>query len=301
MKRILIIAVMCVGGRAWAQDVDEATKAKVQALDAEGAQHFNLAEYDEAIVAYKEAYRLDPEPLFLYDIAQAYRQKPDCTKARTFYKSYLRNAPDATNRDKVDKRIAEMEECIRASGASIDTSADTTDAGAQITAGTDATKPDTTNPDVTKPDVTKPDVTKPDVTKPDTHVEHHSGPHRPPPVVVTQPAKRGGGLKEIAGIASAGLGAVLVATGVYFSYHAHQIANDVTELCAVTWVGSQIADLDREGRNAQTTAVVLDVAGGLAVIAGAGLYLWASAEGKESPVAVVPSRGGATVVGTWRW
>jgi tetratricopeptide (TPR) repeat protein len=300
MKRF-IIALMCVGGTAWAQDVDDATKAKVQALDAEGAQHFNLAEYDEAVESYKEAYRLDPEPLFLYDIAQAYRQKPDCTKARTFYKSYLRNAPDASNRDKVEKRIAEMEECIRASGAAIDTSTDTTDAGAQITAGADTTKPDTTKPDTTKPDTTNPDTTKPDTTKPDTHVEHHTGPQRPAPVAVVPPKKKNGGLKKLAGIVSAGVGVALGATGGYFSWHAHQIGNDVTALCNVMCDGAAIADLDRQGRNAQTTAVVLDVAGGLAVIAGAGLYLWGTAEGKESPVAVIPSRGGATVVGSWRW
>jgi len=69
-------------------------------------EHYNLGEYDQAIAEFKEAYRLWKQPLFLFDIGQAYRLSGDCAQAITFYKSYLREAPNPDNRAEVDKGMA---------------------------------------------------------------------------------------------------------------------------------------------------------------------------------------------------
>jgi len=84
---------MATAAPAAAQPAGGEEQARV--LYAEGRRHYDLAEWDQAIASFKEAYTAYAEPLFLFNIAQAYRQKGDCAGARTFYKSYLRNATDA--------------------------------------------------------------------------------------------------------------------------------------------------------------------------------------------------------------
>src|SRR5258706_15359339 len=82
------------------------------ALDASGSRHYELAEYDQAIADFKEAFRISDTPRFLFNIAQAYRLKSECEPALTFYKTYVRRAPDAENVPKVRERIAEMGACL---------------------------------------------------------------------------------------------------------------------------------------------------------------------------------------------
>ncbi len=50
-----------------------------------------------------------PDPVFLFNIAQCHRKMGHDKEAVDFYKSYLRNAPNAPNRADVQKRIQELE------------------------------------------------------------------------------------------------------------------------------------------------------------------------------------------------
>jgi tetratricopeptide (TPR) repeat protein len=259
---VVAMALAVLAGTAHAQSADE---AKAKALFDEGTQHFNLAEYDEAIVAYKEAYRLLPDPLFLFNIAQAYRQDGDCGKARTFYKSYLREAPDAYNREKVEQRIVEMEECIRATGA----------------------VPEADPPVVVEKPKIEPEVTK----EPE-----------PRPVVVDRPAPRRGGTQRIAGIAAAGVGVALLGTGGYFSWRAGDIASRLEADCADGGCdGAAVIASNADGKAADRNAAILYVAGGVGVAAGAVLYYLGWSAGRESSIAIAPTSGGATIVGAWTW
>ena len=74
-----------------------------------GASHFDLSEYDEALVEFKEAYRLKADATFLYNIAQCHRKLGHLEEALTFYKTYLRRSPDAPNREEVERRIQELD------------------------------------------------------------------------------------------------------------------------------------------------------------------------------------------------
>lgn len=80
-------------------------------------RHYNLAEYDAALRDFKEAYRLKPDPAFLFNIAQCYRQLGDPTNAATFYRNYRREAPDAPNRKEVERLIEEMDRAAAAERA----------------------------------------------------------------------------------------------------------------------------------------------------------------------------------------
>ena len=91
-------------------DVTGRAKSEYEAA----SRHYDLREYAAAIASFRKAYELLPEPLFLFDIAQSYRQLHDCESARGFYKTYLRNLPTADNRAKVEAFITEMDECVRA-------------------------------------------------------------------------------------------------------------------------------------------------------------------------------------------
>jgi tetratricopeptide (TPR) repeat protein len=86
-------------------------KSNVEARRAydDGTKFYNLGDFDRAISNYRKAFEIKPEPVFLYNIAQAYRLKGDLRQAVFFYKSYLRASPNADNRAEVEGRIKEMD------------------------------------------------------------------------------------------------------------------------------------------------------------------------------------------------
>jgi hypothetical protein len=104
---VLIVVVGFVvavsGGRA---NADSGGDAKTRYMS--GQNHYNLNEFAEALQDFKEAYRLHPDPAFLFNIAQCERQLGDFEEAIKFYRSYLRNKPDATNAKEVQKKIDEL-------------------------------------------------------------------------------------------------------------------------------------------------------------------------------------------------
>jgi tetratricopeptide (TPR) repeat protein len=90
---------------------NEQAVARAKAADASAHVHYNLREYEAAIADYRRAFEALPDPLFLFNIAQAYRQLHDCDNARVMYRNYLRERPAADNRAKVEQFIAEMDAC----------------------------------------------------------------------------------------------------------------------------------------------------------------------------------------------
>jgi hypothetical protein len=74
-----------------------------------GMRYYDLTEYEPALREFKEAYRLVGDPAFLFDIAQCHRKLGQNQEALTFYKTYRRRAPQASNRAEADRFIAELE------------------------------------------------------------------------------------------------------------------------------------------------------------------------------------------------
>jgi len=77
-----------------------------------GMALYNLMRYEEAASEFAEAYTIKPDPLLLYNMAQAYRLADQPEKAVGFYKSYLRNLPDAANAEEVRKHIERLKRLI---------------------------------------------------------------------------------------------------------------------------------------------------------------------------------------------
>lgn len=74
-----------------------------------GTRLFSVGEFERAALEYRAAYELRPHPALLYNIAQAYRNAKNSERAIFFYRSYLRNAPAASNRAEVEGFIAKLE------------------------------------------------------------------------------------------------------------------------------------------------------------------------------------------------
>jgi tetratricopeptide (TPR) repeat protein len=110
-----ILFVLALSWSAVARADRAADEKQARALHAEGVRRYNLAEYDKAIDAFRRAYELAQFPGLLFNIAQAYRQQRDCGQALEFYRSYIRQKPDASDRAQVDALVVEMEACLAAS------------------------------------------------------------------------------------------------------------------------------------------------------------------------------------------
>ena len=108
---LVVVLVLGLAPRV-ATAADSAPSASDQAKKhyEEGTKAFNLGEFPRAVVEYKAAYNAKPDPVFLYNIAQAYRLANDLTNALFFYRSFLRNLPAAPNRREVEGRIKTLEQ-----------------------------------------------------------------------------------------------------------------------------------------------------------------------------------------------
>jgi hypothetical protein len=99
-------------GPAIKKFLDEAPTDRAKALFAEGNQHFNLGEFEQALELYKRAYRIKALPAFQFNIAQCHRKLGHFQDAITMYQSYLAGVPDAANKTLVESLITESKAAI---------------------------------------------------------------------------------------------------------------------------------------------------------------------------------------------
>lgn len=116
MIREVVIAAALLGWSTVAS-ADEATAKKN--FEA-GERAYNLGDFQKAVDLFKQSYDEWPEPAFLFNVAQTYRQLGDCKQAQFFYKRFLALKEQDTKkpiraelRTEVENRIAELEECIK--------------------------------------------------------------------------------------------------------------------------------------------------------------------------------------------
>ena len=111
MVRVSILLAVIVGCAAATARADSAAaKLHYEA----GTTAYNIGDFLTAAKEYTAAYRAKPEPVLLYNTAQAYRLGGDLKQAAFFYRSYLRNVPDAANRQEVEERIRALDAEIAA-------------------------------------------------------------------------------------------------------------------------------------------------------------------------------------------
>jgi tetratricopeptide (TPR) repeat protein len=79
---------------------------------------YNVGDFDAALADVTKAYKLRPAPALLFNIGQCHRALHNWEKAAFFYRGYLREKPDATNREKVEALIEEMQQKQKADSVS---------------------------------------------------------------------------------------------------------------------------------------------------------------------------------------
>jgi tetratricopeptide (TPR) repeat protein len=110
--RVLVIVLMVGAVRiAAAQPVDPAVRARADAAYAEGSTAYNADDFAKAAQKFEEAYSLIPDPAYLFNIGQAYRQQKDCVKAADAFKKFVALAPDAPNIGNAKDLLKEVNMC----------------------------------------------------------------------------------------------------------------------------------------------------------------------------------------------
>jgi hypothetical protein len=111
-------AIAALAGPAAAQSPEALKKA--QASFDQAQSDYLQGKYDEAAQAFQDAYAARPFPQFLYNVGASFHMKgkktsdvPSYTKAVEFYRRYLKEEPQATDKPKVEKAIGVLEAEIK--------------------------------------------------------------------------------------------------------------------------------------------------------------------------------------------
>jgi hypothetical protein len=113
MRTLLALAI--VAGLTAAAAADDADpKAKAAAEFAEGQRLYDANLYPAAAAKFKAAWALDPDPAYLFNIAQALRFAKQCGEAGDYYRKFLAQVTSAPNLDKVQEYLAEVDACAKA-------------------------------------------------------------------------------------------------------------------------------------------------------------------------------------------
>jgi hypothetical protein len=114
----IAFAVAALALPAAAQSPDALRKA--QASFDQAQSDYLQGKYDEAATGFQEAYSARPFPQFLYNVGASFHMKGKkasdvaaYTKAVEFYKRYLKEEPQATDKAKVEKAITVLEAEIK--------------------------------------------------------------------------------------------------------------------------------------------------------------------------------------------
>jgi tetratricopeptide (TPR) repeat protein len=243
----------------------------------DGKTAYRLGDWDTAIEEWRAGYQIKNDAVFLFNLGQAYREKGDFAKAIFFYESYLKEAKEATNREKVASLIVELKDLLEKQRTS--------------------TRKPPNNP-----------------IGPDGHTEENDsdgeqdgddeddGDER----VIDEPGPRKGGGLKIGGLVTAGVGLAAFATGIVFGLSSQAAADEVEKavMNGEEWT-PELADRDASGRSAATLSTVSFVIGGACLVTGTVLYILGAKQASKSerhtsivPV-VSPEMTGAAVFMTF--
>jgi Tfp pilus assembly protein PilF len=111
MRVCVLAAVILCAASAHAQPIDPDTKARADAAFAEGTAAYTASDFTKAALKFEEAYTLLPDPAFLFNIGQAYRQAEECVKAADAFTKFIELVPDAPNLAKAKELLKEVNVC----------------------------------------------------------------------------------------------------------------------------------------------------------------------------------------------
>jgi tetratricopeptide (TPR) repeat protein len=231
-----------------------------------GTRAYDLGHFLEAAAEYEKAYETKESPALLYNLGQAYRGAGEHQKALNAYRAYLRNQPDASNREEVTRFIEALRHTIEVQKATTEKPP----VGTLPAPNTPASNSTTT------------------VTTP-----------TPPPVAIVAPPPKPrepdlhelavGKKLRIAGIAAGAVGiGSLVAGGVFAGYTAsvnHTLNNPPPTMPTYNKA------LESRGRTDQALETAFFVIGGAAVAASVATLVIGTQKVKRNSFALAPVAG----------
>lgn len=111
MRAALVLCLCTFVRVAAAQPVASAAKERADAAYARGTAAYNANEFAKAALEFEEAYAHVPDPAFLFNIGQAYRQAKDCVKAAAAFQKFVDLVPGAPNIASAKELLAEQNTC----------------------------------------------------------------------------------------------------------------------------------------------------------------------------------------------
>jgi tetratricopeptide (TPR) repeat protein len=105
-----LLLLLSAGARAEDRSPDEIARRHHD----RGTTFYNLGQFEEAIGEYRKGYEQKADPVFLYNIGQAYRQLGALDRALFFYRRYLSTMPGAPNRAQVEQLVVELDQLVAA-------------------------------------------------------------------------------------------------------------------------------------------------------------------------------------------
>jgi tetratricopeptide (TPR) repeat protein len=221
-----------------------------------GTRAYDLGHFTEAAAEYEKAYEAKENPALLYNLGQAYRGAGEHQKALNAYRAYLRNAPDAGNRDEVAHFIEALKHSIEVEKAAKE-------------------KPPVGTLPAPPPPATAPPVTAPIVVAP------------PPPRREPDQHELALGRKlRIAGIAVGAFGVASVATGAAFAGLTAKTNDELNHPSGT--MPTYDKSLESKGRTYQALETAFFVVGGAAVVAGVATFLVGTQKVKRNNFALAP-------------
>jgi tetratricopeptide (TPR) repeat protein len=90
-------------------DVQDEARARLR----EGVKAYEAKRYKDAVDAFLAANRLVPNPGLSFNTAKAYEKLGDAAGALSFFRDYLRRAPEASDRGEVERKIKKLEQRLQ--------------------------------------------------------------------------------------------------------------------------------------------------------------------------------------------
>jgi tetratricopeptide (TPR) repeat protein len=110
--RVLVSLALIFPGSSWAgppspkaDAVDDARNYYQDAL-----REYNLGHFSSALTAFEAAYKVSGDSVLLFNIAQCHRMLSQPREAILAYRAYLREMPNAPNREQVERLASSLEE-----------------------------------------------------------------------------------------------------------------------------------------------------------------------------------------------
>ena len=110
LPAVILLAVLLAPGLAagGGAAIPAGVAAEARAAFEEGRRLYRTSRYDPALERFLRAYKLDPRPAFLFNIARCHEVQGQLDRAIEHYEMYLARLPGAENRALVVERLAAL-------------------------------------------------------------------------------------------------------------------------------------------------------------------------------------------------